>query len=86
MGFVFRGLGGVFGVFCLFVFKDELLEWLRMTEYIITDCELLEQHKKSQQTFTELATAVKASGIDHQTPENKELNTNILTIFSFELF
>lgn len=57
-----------------------------MTEYIITDCELLEQHKKSQQISTELATAVKASGTDHQTPENQELNMNILTIFSFELF
>lgn len=27
-----------------------------------------------------------ASGTDHQTPENQELNMNILTIFSFELF
>lgn len=29
---------------CLFVFKDALLDWLRMTEYIITNFELLEQH------------------------------------------
>lgn len=42
--------------------------------------------KKSQQIFTELATAVKASGTDHQPPENQELNMKISTVFSFDLF
>lgn len=85
LGFVFRGLGWVF--WCvLFVFKDEFLEWLRMTEYMITSWELSEQHKKVTTNIYKTCNSSQGLRYWPSVSRKSRVNKNILNCFLFELF